>query len=278
MSDRRQLANRTNASKSTGPITENGKATASANSLRHGILSDRLFLENEDPAEFQQLQIDLQSSLAPVGAIELTLVERIAIAIWRQKRLVAAETASLNLNLDQRSIAKGVNSELDRSYSELAISEDDLQPYDTEQEHWCRSVIDEIDNLSDISLEAIQESAPLVLLQLKVEAEEDQEEPATYLEEHPGGVVSFISELHQWCQKQIDTAEERPALVALAKKVEARRMVLPRPTLEPLTRYQTTLDNQLYKALKALREAQEWRLKSIESHTAEIGKSATEAV
>ena len=132
MSDRRQLANPTNASKSTGPITENGKATASANSLRHGILSDRLFLENEDPAEFQQLQIDLQSSLAPVGAIELTLVERIAIAIWRQKRLVAAETASLNLNLDQRSIAKGVNSELDRSYSELAISEDDLQPYDTD--------------------------------------------------------------------------------------------------------------------------------------------------
>ena len=40
--------------------------------------------------------------------------------------------------------------------------------------------------------------------------------------------------------------------------------MLPAGTLEILSRYQTTLDNQLYKALRALREAQEWRLKTIE--------------
>ena len=277
MSDRQRLANRTNASKSTGPLTENGKAKASANAMRHGILSGRLFLANEDPVEFQQLQFDLHASLAPVGAIELTLVERIAIAIWRQRRLVAAETASLNLNLDQRSVAKGVNSELDRSYSAHAISEDDLQPYDTEQERWCRSVVAEIDNLVDISLEAIQDSAPLVFVQVKVEADEDQEEPAAYLEDYAGGVGQFVSELRLWCQKQITAAEERPALIALAKQIEARRMLLSRPALELLTRYQTTLDNQLYKALKALRDAQEWRLKSIDAHASKVESSGTEA-
>ena len=31
-----------------------------------------------------------------------------------------------------------------------------------------------------------------------------------------------------------------------------------------MSRYQTTLDNQLYKALRALREAQEWRLRTLE--------------
>lgn len=31
-----------------------------------------------------------------------------------------------------------------------------------------------------------------------------------------------------------------------------------------MARYQTTLDNQLYKALRAFREAQEWRLKTLE--------------
>ncbi len=31
-----------------------------------------------------------------------------------------------------------------------------------------------------------------------------------------------------------------------------------------MARYQTTLDNQLFKLLKALREAQEWRMKTIE--------------
>lgn len=277
MSDRRQLANRTNATKSTGPITEDGKTTASANATRHGILSDRLFLANEDPTEFQLLQLELHPSLAPVGAMELTLVERIAIAIWRQRRLVAAETASLNLNLDQRSIAKGVNSELDRTYSGDAVSENDLQPYDHEQERWCRSVLAEIDGLADIRLETIQEAASLVFAQVTTEAEDDQVEPAAYLDDYPGGAIEFVSELRLWCQKQIAAAEQRPALLAIAEQIEARRMLLPRPTLELLTRYQTTLDNQLYKALKALRDAQEWRLKLIEARASESSSSEAEA-
>ena len=40
--------------------------------------------------------------------------------------------------------------------------------------------------------------------------------------------------------------------------------MLPTDVLEVLARYQTTLDNQLYKALRALREAQEWRLKTLD--------------
>jgi hypothetical protein len=50
----------------------------------------------------------------------------------------------------------------------------------------------------------------------------------------------------------------------MAETVRARASVLPAGTLEILARYQTTLDNQLFKALRALREAQEWRLKTIE--------------
>jgi len=277
MSDRRQLTNRSNASKSTGPTSDNGKIVSSGNATRHGILSGQLFLKNENPSEFQQLQLELHASLAPVGATELTLVERIAIAIWRQRRLVAAETASLNLNLDQRSISKGVNTELDHTYSDEPVSEDDLQPYDTEQERWCRSVLAEVEGLADVSLEAITKTAPLVYVQIKVEADEGNVEPDAYLEDYAGGIVAFVCELQHWCQKEITQAEQRPALMALAKQVEARRMILPRPTLELLTRYQTTLDNQLYKALKALRDAQEWRLKSMDAHASEVGSSDTEA-
>ena len=39
-------------------------------------------------------------------------------------------------------------------------------------------------------------------------------------------------------------------------------------TLEILARYQTTLDNQLFKTLRALREAQEWRLKTLDANPA----------
>jgi len=54
-------------------------------------------------------------------------------------------------------------------------------------------------------------------------------------------------------------------VLAIAEQVRARRLVLPDEALEVFSRYQTTLDNQLYKALRALREAQEWRLKTLEA-------------
>ena len=95
MSDRRMLANRTNASKSTGPQTADGKAVASRNALRHGLRSNQLLLDGEDPEEFAELKADLLEALAPVGAVELSLAERIVIAIWRQRRLARAEAAAL---------------------------------------------------------------------------------------------------------------------------------------------------------------------------------------
>jgi DNA anti-recombination protein RmuC len=38
---------------------------------------------------------------------------------------------------------------------------------------------------------------------------------------------------------------------------------------ERIGRYQSTLDNELYKALRALREAQTWRLRTIEASSTE---------
>jgi hypothetical protein len=60
-------------------------------------------------------------------------------------------------------------------------------------------------------------------------------------------------------------AEARPNVLALAEQVRTKCLVLPTDTLELLARYQTTLDNQLNRALRALREAQEWRFKTLEA-------------
>ena len=65
-------------------------------------------------------------------------------------------------------------------------------------------------------------------------------------------------------REQLRQAEERPTVLALAEQVRAKRLVLPAETLEVLTRYQTTLDNQLIRLLKALRQAQAWRLRTLE--------------
>ena len=91
-SEQRLAANRVNALGSTGPVTPEGKMASSQNAVRHGLLSTRLLLDDEEPGEFQELFSHLCHSLGPVGAIEELLVERIAVAIWRQRRLVRSAT------------------------------------------------------------------------------------------------------------------------------------------------------------------------------------------
>jgi hypothetical protein len=43
------------------------------------------------------------------------------------------------------------------------------------------------------------------------------------------------------------------------------KLNIPWSRLELLSKYQTTLDNQLYRTMKALRDAQQWRLQSIDA-------------
>jgi hypothetical protein len=59
--------------------------------------------------------------------------------------------------------------------------------------------------------------------------------------------------------------------MALADQIRARNLVLPQNTLELFARYQTTIDNQLYKALRSLREAQVWRLRLSAHSDDEVG-------
>ena len=75
-----------------------------------------------------------------------------------------------------------------------------------------------------------------------------------------------MANLLKWCHEQLNVAEQRPRVLAVAEQVAAKRLVLSDEALEVFSRYQTTLDNQLYKALKALREAQEWRAKTLDLH------------
>ena len=261
--EQRLAANRTNALSSTGPITTAGKAVASQNATRHGLLSAKLLLEDEDPDDYQMMLADLCRSVRPVGALELSLVERIGVTLWRQRRLVQAETARLTLARQSKKIADGVSSELGCSYTN-EISQDNLEPFDETQETWCRNVVDEIEALDEIDMKSLEHSAPLVFVQLESDAEEDGDDLAKFVADQDGGLTGYVAGVLNWCREQLLSAEARPKILALAEQVRAKRLVLPTDVLEVLARYQTTLDNQLYKALRALREAQEWRLKTLD--------------
>jgi len=266
----RIAANRSNALQSTGPTTAEGKAAASRNATRHGVLSTRLFLEDEDPAEFQALLDDLVTALGPVGTMEMILVERIAVTVWRQRRLVAAETASLTLSRQPKRIAATVSSELGRGYGS-DFEAKDLVAFDQEREQWCRAVIAEMEALKDFDLDTIRASAPLLLQQLESDAVDETCSLDAFVAGQTRGLTGYIFELKRWCRGQVRQAEERPHALALANDVRAKRLILPDDALQVFSRYQTTLDNQLFKGLRALRDAQEWRVKTIEPTATSTG-------
>jgi len=153
--EHRMRANRANSQKSTGPTTAEGKVIASQNALRHGLLSTKLLLEDEDPTEYEALLRGLVESLGPVGALEAHLIERIAVTLWRQRRLVHAETAGLSLGRKTRHTAELVSSELGRRYGR-ELQPQDLSPFDDEHAAWCRAVISEIEELGDVSVASVE--------------------------------------------------------------------------------------------------------------------------
>jgi len=84
-------ANRRNSLKSTGPRTPEGKAAVRLNATKHGLLSREVLLPGEDEAAFAALGEDLRAELQPAGELEGLLVERIAAAQWRLRRLGRVE-------------------------------------------------------------------------------------------------------------------------------------------------------------------------------------------
>ncbi len=90
-------ANRANSTRSTGPVTEAGKQTASRNAVTHGMTSSKIIVPGEDPAEFEALRADTVARLAPQGEMELALAEEVAIAHWRHRRMLRYEAAFWHL-------------------------------------------------------------------------------------------------------------------------------------------------------------------------------------
>jgi hypothetical protein len=71
-------ANRRNAQKSTGPVTEAGKAVAKFNALRHGMTVQSAVLPYEDHLAYAMLREALLGHYAPANIAEELLVDVVA--------------------------------------------------------------------------------------------------------------------------------------------------------------------------------------------------------
>ena len=109
ISDKQLTANRQNAQKShgrrggTGPKTETGKNTSSQNAVTHGLHATEVVINSphlkESQTDYDQLIESLFDELKPIGVFQEHLVQKIANCIWRYRRAINAETATINNQL-----------------------------------------------------------------------------------------------------------------------------------------------------------------------------------
>jgi len=122
-------ANRENAKKSSGPRTSEGKERVALNALQHGLLAQRVVLPNEDESEFATLSLGLEQKLRPAGELEELLVDMIAAAAWRLRRLMLVEKG-LFLDYVYELVAgrnRGIEYEEDRALDDARRDLTDLE-------------------------------------------------------------------------------------------------------------------------------------------------------
>ena len=263
-------ANKANSQKSTGATTAEGKATVSKNAIRHGLLSQRLIITGEEIQDFDALLVGLMQSVAPEGMLEKVLVEKVAVAMWRQKRLVAAESASIELGrrLESQANRNVINRTLNLGYGGMLGEEEDakldeLKPLSKDEQEtlgWCRDFLKEYAALDDEALYSenlarLKKEAPLMFEELEQQSEELPLEAYTN-EQLREGADNLVA----WGKKQLSNNIRREKIRDVAAQVLISASAPVNNGL--LARYSAGLDNELYRAIEALRKQQEFRLKN----------------
>jgi hypothetical protein len=84
-------ANQTNASKSSGPISEAGKAASAQNHLIHGLFTRRDYVKPEERDIYKIFYETMLADLGPVTTLEQSYANEIAGASWRLRRCSEVE-------------------------------------------------------------------------------------------------------------------------------------------------------------------------------------------
>src|SRR5277367_2002405 len=85
-------ANRRNARKSTGPITQDGKDRSRCNAVRHGLTAETVINALEDAEDYTAFEATVIADYDAQSAVERELVLRLASLLWRLRRATAIET------------------------------------------------------------------------------------------------------------------------------------------------------------------------------------------
>lgn len=282
ISEKQLAANQQNALKSTGPTSEAGKAIASKNSLKHGLLAKEVVITEGDGAEDQQAFDTLLESLlaqyAPDGSLEEMLVEKIAVSYWRLRRANRFEVGLLRRELDNAADKFYNTDRID--YFKRKRTDADIDVEMGEFQEALESFEESRRKLSTL----LQTGQPLSKfydddLWFAFAQHLDDEEQMSNINTASSETIHNTLRDHHWTDDQIskellslcDTdvqslrshisqLKKEKADNALALQVQKKINSLPGPKdVERLLRYETAIERQLYKAISQLERCQRQR-------------------
>jgi len=141
MTSIRQIeANRRNALRSTGPITEEGKRRSRRNAVRHGLTAETVVEALEDIDDYRGFEAAVIASYDARNAVERELVLRLASLLWRLRRATAIETDLLRIQAEisrDLRIRRDTGRPHDTRSSEFAIKSFPIEDVDQDEANGC---------------------------------------------------------------------------------------------------------------------------------------------
>lgn len=228
------------------------------NALKHGILSRYTVLSHESHADYESLVNSLMDEHLPAGATEQHLIEELASVIWRKRRVLQAEGATINKGLKESSrnaktiIPAAAPFVLGLSGDSIRIEDVmDQTPEDvTESQKSARHDLDATNKAGAILRKGGDRAYDKALRALLPDSREWWD---SYVQEEEyaadaNGLASFIAEhLSPLCYQQEKESRHHDAIVnqTLGEGLQAYK-------LEKLSRYETHLDRKFERTLAML--------------------------
>ncbi len=276
----------------TGPRTAAGKERSSMNAATHGLCSEKTVLPCEDADEWQTFRAAIITELEPVGTLENEYAGRIALHHWRLRRVARFEgTLTSDLHEAATSNAAGAMIGLspnDPSWQAMLQAHRDLENHkeDLAGQQAARDLVQQLPTMPnaavldpDLVLYLIHMLGKTSVIQIKEPVTADimrRELPRTA--EKP--LAETLAELTAGCVEDIrETTEEMAATkrrfdrVAhqMAAHIELQghdHLILHKPELDRLVRYEAHTERQLKRAMDALEKLQAKRCAREEAATA----------
>jgi hypothetical protein len=277
-----------------GPATQNGKEIVRWNATRHGISSPKPVIPGLEKQEDWESHLEgIMENLSPVGHLEVTLTERVALLSWRLHRVTRYETGAIAIS--QETIVDDIH-DRDRFLSVMkhkgleSTHPEDIR-FEAKHHKQAHNALRRFPSLKpDKPLRGVDASSVVwgVLMEAKKAAGEDIDAEAldlpgvpddAMIEELPAMKVAdvrgCVEAIAAYVSLDPDDLLERATYEAgcearhaaiRKKEVEqeisrkARERVLPdEKTLEKISRYEAHLSRQLFHCLHELENLQKQR-------------------